>query len=668
LQNKKLKVDNFKHKSLVFLIILFFNLPSFCKAQFREDSLRNVVSLNKRDTTEVNALNNLSLISNHFDTAIMFAQSGLDLAEKLNYRKGVADGYFAMSSAFGKQRNYFQMIRYANKALSVFEAIHNDEGIMHATTNLGIMYFYTGDFNKGKELNMVCIKILEKNPRIATSYPGILYGLKWAPIIYSAVGELYLRTNQQDSALYFALKAVDQNGYVGNALWNYPVYVLASVYSRLGKYNESLQMYRAAFPLALGNNLDWDTLQILSGMANLYLQLKKPDSSIYFARQVNQSPNPNREAIPWLESIRALKTGYKLIGNKDSALKYAELEKTLADSLFGKEQSLNIQTFLLNEKFQQEEIKTVQEKLKRKIQGYIALAGVFILLLIGFLLWRSNQQKQKAKEKIEKAYAELKSAQAQLIQSEKMASLGELTAGIAHEIQNPLNFVNNFSDINDELLSEMHHELQSGHTDEALRIGTALGENNAKIGFHGKRADAIVKSMLEHSRASKGEKQATDLNALIEEYLRLSYHGYRAKNKTFGATLHTTYDAHIPAIPIVPQEFGRVLLNLFNNAFYAVQERAKSLEGNYEPTIWVSSKRLPDNVAIEVKDNGMGISKSLQDKIFQPFFTTKPAGQGTGLGLSLSYDIIKAHGGDLQVQSEEGQYTAFTIHLPYQHN
>src|SRR5678816_1996763 len=311
--------------------MLFVNLLSFCKAQFREDSLRKIVSLNKRDTTEVNALNNLSHISNDFDTAIMFAQGGLDLAEKLDYEKGVAEGYYAMSTAFGKQRKYFQMIRYTNKALSAFEAIHNDEGIMHSIANLGVMYFATGDFTKGKELNSVSIKILEKNPLIAISHPGFLYGLKWAPIIYSAVGELYLKTNQPDSALYFARKAVDQNEYVGNALWNYPVYVLASVYSRLGNYSESLKMYRTAIPLAIGNGIGHDTLQILSGMANLFLRMKRPDSAIYFANLVNQSTDPNREAIPWLEAIKTLKNAYKLFGNKDSALKYAEMDLVLTD-------------------------------------------------------------------------------------------------------------------------------------------------------------------------------------------------------------------------------------------------------------------------------------------------------------------------------------------------
>jgi signal transduction histidine kinase len=662
-------MEIFKNKSILFLIILFINLPSFSKAQFREDSLRNIVSLNKRDTTEVNALNNLSLISNHFDTAIMFAQSGLDLAEKLNYKKGIADGYFAMGSAFANQRNYFQMIQYANKALAVFEAIQNDAGILHATGMLGVMYFNTGDFNKGIELNRGSIKILEKNPGVAISYPGFVYGLKWAPIIYSALGELYLKTDQPDSALYFALKAVDQNEYVGNALWNYPVYVLAAVYSRLGKYNESLHMYRAAFPLAIGNNFFFDTLQILSGMAHLYLQMKKPDSAIYFASQVNHSANPDRGANQWLESIRALKTGYKLTGNKDSALKYAELEKTLADSLFGKEQSLNIQTFLFNEKFEQEEIRAAQERLNREMQFYIALAGVFILLFIGFLLWRSNQRKQKAKAAIEKAYAELKSTQAQLIQSEKMASLGELTAGIAHEIQNPLNFVNNFSEVNSELSKELKSEVINGNMKEVNAIADDIESNSEKINYHGKRATAIVKGMLQHSKSSTGIKEPTDINALCDEYLRLSYHGLRSKDKSFNVLLKTDFDNSIGKINIIPQDIGRVVLNLYNNAFYAVDEKKKRSGDDYEPIVTIATRsiKLPSGglgVEIKVKDNGSGIPQKILDKIFQPFFTTKPTGQGTGLGLSLSYDIVKAHGGDLKVESKEGEGTVFTIVLP----
>ena len=259
---------------------------------------------------------------------------------------------------------------------------------------------------------------------------------------------------------------------------------------------------------------------------------------------------------------------------------------------------------------------------------------------------------------------ELKSTQAQLIQSEKMASLGELTAGIAHEIQNPLNFVNNFSEVNKELLVEMKDEIDKGNLDDAKALAKDVIENEEKITFHGKRADAIVKGMLQHSRASTGLKELTDINALAEEYLRLSYHGLRAKDKSFNATLQTDFDPDMGKINIIPQELGRVILNLFTNAFYSVGEKKKQQGEGYEPIVSVSTRKMNGQVEILVRDNGMGIPSKVVDKIFQPFFSTKPTGQGTGLGLSLSYDIIKAHGGELKVETKEGEFAEFIIHLP----
>jgi signal transduction histidine kinase len=259
---------------------------------------------------------------------------------------------------------------------------------------------------------------------------------------------------------------------------------------------------------------------------------------------------------------------------------------------------------------------------------------------------------------------ELKSTQAQLIQSEKMASLGELTAGIAHEIQNPLNFVNNFSEVNEELLAEMKDELEKGNIDDAKAIANDAIENQQKILHHGKRADAIVKGMLQHSRSSSGVKEPTDINALADEYLRLAYHGLRAKDKSFNATMNTDYDQAIGNINVVPQDMGRVILNLINNAFYAVAERKEQVGEGFEPTVSVSTKKSGDKVLISVKDNGNGIPQKILDKIFQPFFTTKPTGQGTGLGLSLSYDIVKAHGGELKVETKESEGSEFIILLP----
>ena len=267
-------------------------------------------------------------------------------------------------------------------------------------------------------------------------------------------------------------------------------------------------------------------------------------------------------------------------------------------------------------------------------------------------------------ETLNKTFSTLKSAQTQLIQSEKMASLGELTAGIAHEIQNPLNFVNNFSDMNREMIEEMQAELKAGNTEEAIAISNDLKANEEKISHHGKRADAIVKGMLQHSRSSSGTKEPTDINALADEYLRLSYHGLRAKDKAFNSNFKTDLDASIKKINVVPQDIGRVLLNLFNNAFYAVKEKKQHDLNGYEPSVLLSTKSVDHTVVITVKDNANGIPADAISKIFQPFFTTKPTGQGTGLGLSLSYDIVKTHGGEISVKTVEGEGTTFIIELP----
>jgi signal transduction histidine kinase len=258
----------------------------------------------------------------------------------------------------------------------------------------------------------------------------------------------------------------------------------------------------------------------------------------------------------------------------------------------------------------------------------------------------------------------LKSAQSQLIQSEKMASLGELTAGIAHEIQNPLNFVNNFSEVNDELIKELKTEAEKGNLEEIKAIANDIAFNSEKINHHGKRADSIVKGMLQHSRTSSGQKEPTDINVLADEYLRLAYHGLRAKDKSFNAITKTEFDNSIGKINIIPQEIGRVILNLINNAFYAVNERQKQTSGAYQPIVTVSTEKNNGDVKIKVKDNGNGIPSKVLGKIFQPFFTTKPTGEGTGLGLSLSYDIVKAHGGEIKVETKEGDGTEFIILLP----
>jgi signal transduction histidine kinase len=415
-------------------------------------------------------------------------------------------------------------------------------------------------------------------------------------------------------------------------------------------------------------------------MASVFNKMGRQDSAIYYGSRAVEE-HLKRPYYPGvINAGNASVDIFKSKGALDSAFKYQEIVLAAKDSLFSREKVNNLQNLSFNEQHRQQEAHAQQARYRNKLRMNTVLGITFTLLVVALLLWRNirHQQKsysllQKQKQeteqlrvKAEDALTELKATQAQLLQREKMASLGELTAGIAHEIQNPLNFVNNFSEINKELIGELKQEAHSGNITEVIAIADNLEENEQKIARHGKRADNIVKGMLEHSRTSKGEKQFTDINALADEYLRLSYHGIRAKDKSFNATIETHYDESIGKISVVPQDIGRVLLNLFNNAFYAVTQKKKATDQkgeNYEPTVLTNTKRENDKVIIAVRDNGIGIPQKVVDKIFQPFFTTKPTGQGTGLGLSLSYDIVKAHGGELKVETKEGEYAEFTVIL-----
>ncbi len=322
-----------------------------------------------------------------------------------------------------------------------------------------------------------------------------------------------------------------------------------------------------------------------------------------------------------------------------------------------------------------------KERIKRQHEDELNRAIAIRKVELEVLVAERTSELTEQKEELENALDELRATQTQLIQSEKMASLGELTAGIAHEIQNPLNFVNNFSEVNAELIEEMQEEIEKGNMDEVKALAKDIADNEQKIKHHGKRADAIVKGMLQHSRSNSGIKEPTNINALADEYLRLAYHGLRAKDKSFNVTMETHFDKSIISVNIIPQDMGRAILNLITNAFYAVNEknklqrdieRSENRQGlpPYQPTVSLRTSRISPTkgvagkVKISVRDNGNGIPQNALDKIFQPFFTTKPTGEGTGLGLSLSYDIVKAHGGELKVDTNEGQGAEFSIILP----
>jgi signal transduction histidine kinase len=312
------------------------------------------------------------------------------------------------------------------------------------------------------------------------------------------------------------------------------------------------------------------------------------------------------------------------------------------------------------------ELEQTRKEAQARIKIYFLIAVLLLVSLFGLLMVRNNRQKHKINTKLENTLANLQATQKQLVQSEKMASLGELTAGIAHEIQNPLNFVNNFAEVNTELIDELKKEIEPAGIISANELIEDIKANSEKITHHGNRADAIVKSMLQHSRKTSGQKELTDINALCDEYLRLSYHGLRAKDKSFNAEFDTKFDTTLPLISVIPQDIGRVILNLINNAFYAVNVRQKmEQDSDYKPLVTLTTSKQGDQVVIEVADNGTGMTEQVKEKIFQPFFTTKPTGEGTGLGLSLSYDIVtKGHGGELRVDTKEGIGTEFIIQLP----
>jgi signal transduction histidine kinase len=371
--------------------------------------------------------------------------------------------------------------------------------------------------------------------------------------------------------------------------------------------------------------------------------------------------------VEMLRDRKLLAETYAAIGDhQNAAASYAHYI-LLMDSLQADQSKFRLQSFETEELITANERSISQLKTDNRISRLLwifSLGIVLLLIVLALLIYQRYRSKQKDNDALEKTLSDLKTAQNQLVQSEKMASLGELTAGIAHEIQNPLNFVNNFSEVNKELLAELRDEIKKGNLEEVNAIADDVINNEEKINHHGKRADAIVKGMLQHSRSSSGQKEPTDINALCDEYLRLAYHGLRAKDKSFNATLKTDFDAGIRNINIIPQDIGRVILNLITNAFYVVDEKKKQLGHGYEPIVSVSTTKINSKVEIEVADNGNGIPKNILDKIFQPFFTTKPTGQGTGLGLSLAYDIVKAHGGELKVETKEKEGTTFSIQLP----
>ena len=681
-------------------ILLFLFLPAFGKAQARKqmDSAYLMLKHTANDTVRMGAYSNLAGLYDDInaDSGLFYCNKGIAVAEKLDLQMNKAEMMALMGVHLMKTGNYPEALRVITQGLKIAEDPSNEKktgnlqngqapqiyrrkvvGLLYSF--LEYLYLFVGNYEKQIAIAHQAIPLLElagDTVNLAGVYPDI--------------GDGYLKLNKLDSALFYQKKSLyyysklplNARKFEGSTYTS-----IGTIYEKMGNTDLARENYQKAIEVSEQRDNPRHSGNACLQLASLYQSLNKADSSFFYARKA-------LEAFTLGGYKKELAIAYRLISdyyhdqkNTDSSFAYLRSATLLKDSLDKIEktrlQEFQVAAFNQQLQVQQTEQDRIEKEGKLKTIAIIALIVVFSI--IGLLLYRNNRQKQKANHilleknsEIKQTLNELKTTQKQLIQSEKMASLGELTAGIAHEIQNPLNFVNNFSEVSNELIKEMVEEVDKGNTEEVKAIAGDVVQNLEKINHHGKRAADIVKGMLQHSRSSSsGKKEPTDINKLADEYLRLAYHGLRAKDpqdaahKSFNATMITDFDETIGNINIIPQDIGRVILNLITNAFYAVNEREKLLANSqqliastYKPTVSVSTKKEGNKVLISVKDNGGGIPQKILDKIFQPFFTTKPTGQGTGLGLSLSYDIVKAHGGEININSKEGEGAEFTIQLP----
>jgi two-component system NtrC family sensor kinase len=660
-------------KKILLVVLLAFTIQQVNAQTPNFDSLKRVLA--KQASGDTLRFYTLSKLTGGYanykpDSSIYYAKQAVELAKKYGDTDGVA--YYRTAIAYGLyiKGNYPGALAEALPALA-----HIETGKI--TTSLANTYNLVGNIYKGQENYPKAVTYYKRCLSVGTSVNDYL------DMSFSAANIAYIfeRTNVLDSALYYVSKAEAYCRANNNFYLEYPLQVYGDIYIKQHDFKKALSYLQRGYALTIQNkNLRVQTSTSLS-LSAYYKEVNNTDSAIYWARVALTKGKSLMQNKVVYQSAGLLSDLYASKHQPDSAFVYLKLSSGIRDSLYSTAQFNAIEAINADEDRRIQEAANAEAAYRANLKLYVLLFVIAIVLTAAFLLWRNNRNKQRAnyllqeqkeeiatqRDSLGQALEELKAAQDQLVQREKMASLGELTAGIAHEIQNPLNFVNNFSEVNQELMAELTEELDRGDIAGAKGIAVDIISNLEKVHHHGKRADGIVKEMLAHSRSPTGQKQATDLNKLADEYLRLAYHGFRVKNKNFNAELLTSFDECLPPANVIPQDIGRVMLNLFNNAFYAVQQKQLTGGPGYKPMVHIKTFVSPlakGGLGISVSDNGIGIPDAIKEKIMQPFFTTKPTGQGTGLGLSLSYDIIvKGHGGTLVVNSSNGEGTEAIISL-----
>lgn len=605
-----------------------------------------------------------------YDSSIYFFEKAIPLYEKIGNRMRTSQSASNIAIAYQQQSNYPRALFYQQKALRIQEEDGNLSTQAYTLVNMANTYHNMGDNLRAESYFLKSIDLAKRQQLTNVE----LYA-------YTNLSSMFLDAEQWQKAYDNAMEAVKLGRRMGDkGIQAASLSKAALAKANQNKTDEALQLSKNAIALADSVNQPIIIQQAYSSMGFVLKSQKKWSQAIpYYERAMASLVNADLFIEENGSLFKELSACYEQIGNSAKALELYKKYSVISDSINSRENIRRATELTMNYEFEKKEqaarvLQDAKDELTRTRMIGLG-SGLFLsfIIIVGALIGykgkqRANAQLFKQKKEIEDTLEKLKDTQSQLIQSEKMASLGELTAGIAHEIQNPLNFVNNFSEVSNELLAEIKDELAAGNYPMAIELLDDVMDNLAKVTHHGKRADGIVKGMLQHSRKSIGEKVPTDINNLTDEYLRLAYHGMRARDNTFNAIIKTVFDPRITKIDVVPQDIGRVVLNLINNALYAVAEKSKEAKDagtNYEPVVTLTTQKGHNNIEIKVSDNGNGIPDTIIDKIFQPFFTTKPTGQGTGLGLSLSYDIItKGHNGELKVISKHDEGTTFIIYLP----
>jgi signal transduction histidine kinase len=692
---------------IVFLQLSFYSSLLAQTASPLQNLRQAVLQHPQKDTVRINRLNQLAIEARKEapKESNAAAREALSLSRQLSYARGEAAAMLTFAFYYRFRGELDSALYYNQQAFQKWQPLKDTAQQLACLYNFSFIHIYRNDYAKAIPYSLQGLRLAEKNQN---SKWHILFNTQLG-FIFKDLGDYAKARQYYSTGLRQAQKAGDRDGimhglngmaysFQGMGMWkeaeeyygraiqqaatlhdqrsvNQSTLFLAEMKEKQGSYKEVISLVYSVLPVFIREDYGSGFLGIAHTLlARAHLRSGQFDSAIFYGSKAIPYNRESSQIESGFQASEALAEAYAIKGHYKEAYQYQRLSSTYRDSLNKEEEIRRTSALQYTDEIKQKEaaiaLLTKNEELtreKNEQQRVLLFGTIGGLLLVGGLsvfLWRNNRAKQQAYARLQKQQEQLKATQQQLIQQEKMASLGELTAGIAHEIQNPLNFVNNFSSVNKELLTEMEEEMDKRNYGEVKAIVGDIKANEEKIAHHGRRADNIVKGMLLHARSSTGQKELTDINKLAEEYIRLAYQGTRAKDKGFHANIETDFDT-AGQVPVVPEDIGRVLLNLFNNAFYALQEKKARLNGTFEPLVTVHTKRADNCVQIVVKDNGTGMPSNVTEKVFQPFFTTKPTGEGTGLGLSLSYDIItKGHGGTLSVHSKEGEGSEFVIQLP----